>query len=379
MPEEEGRLGQCMVCNSQQAKACSRCRAVAYCSQAHQASDWSRHKSNCHPVVVAELKGRGRGLVATRQIQKGELVLAEQPAVVVQDGGDLAATGEKVKKQVSSLSPSLSAQFYRLTRKPGVEELAVQLKQAAGTDPEKRLIADKVSANARETAIFLNNDIGADEDTKCLYLSLALTNHSCAPNCAWTCVVEPPNTKKMELRAIRNISPDEEVTVSYTMVECRFSSTLERQKRLNEGWAFPCNCTICTTGEEENARETVRGLQEEMRSLCDTHPDQIDWRSLWQLQNKVVELVESLSCAPILLLRELHSLANLAQLAREKEGVERAVEDWRNIVGAIGVPRAKRELEEAVGKYKEWSANLRQGSGEKAPHQKEVETFLWLM
>ena len=37
-------------------------------TQAHQASDWSRHKSNCHPVVVAHLKGRGRGLVATRKV-----------------------------------------------------------------------------------------------------------------------------------------------------------------------------------------------------------------------------------------------------------------------------------------------------------------------
>lgn len=261
MPEEEGRIGQCMVCNSQQAKACSRCKAVAYCTQAHQASDWSRHKSNCHPVVVAELKGRGRGLVATRQIKKGELVLAEQPAVVVQDGGDLAATGERVKKQVSSLSPSLSSQFYQLTRKPGVEELAAQLSQAAGRDPEKRLIADKVSANARETAIFLNNDIGADEDTKCLYLSLALTNHSCAPNCAWTCALEPPNTKKMELRAIRNIKPKEEVTVSYTMVECRFSCTSERQSRLKEGWAFACNCTICSTGEEEMQERQFEGCK----------------------------------------------------------------------------------------------------------------------
>jgi len=322
------------------------------------------------------LKGRGRGLVSTRKIKKGELVLAEQPAVVVKDGGDLAATGERVKKQVSSLSPSLSAQFYQLTRKPGVEELAAQLSQAAGTDLEKRLIADKVSANARETAIFLNNDIGANEDTKCLYLSLALTNHSCAPNCAWTCGVEPANTKKMELRAIRNISPDEEVTVSYTMVECRFSSTSERQKRLKEGWAFPCNCTICTTGEEEEARERVQRLQEEMRSFCDTHPDQIDWKSLWQLQNGVVESVRCLCCSPILLLRELHSLANLAQLARQQDGVERAVEDWRNIVTAIGVPRAQRELEEAIGKFEEWSASLRRGE---KPHPKEVQTFLWLM
>merc|ERR1712181_11507 len=152
-----------------------------------------------------------------------------------------------------------------------------------------------------------------------------------------------------------------EVTVSYTMVECRFSSTLERQKRLKEGWAFPCNCTICTTGEEEVARERVRGLQKEMRSLCDIQPDQIDWRGLWQLQHGVVESVRSLCCAPILLLRELHSLANLAQLARQKDGVERAVEDWRNIVTAIGVPRAQRELEEAIVKFEEWSASLRRG------------------
>ena len=107
-----------------------------------------------------------------------------------------------------------------------LSQLAAQLNQAAGTDPEKRKIADKVvlaidlivkrksslderifnmspilsqvSANARETAIFLNNDISADEDTKCLYLrlddivgfnfkvvfsilsSLDLTNHSCS-------------------------------------------------------------------------------------------------------------------------------------------------------------------------------------------------------
>ena len=33
-------------------------------------------------------------------------------------------------------------------------------------------ILSQVSANARETAIFLNNDISADEDTKCLYLRL---------------------------------------------------------------------------------------------------------------------------------------------------------------------------------------------------------------
>ena len=41
---------------------------------------------------------------------------------------------------------------------------------------------DQVAANSRVTAIFLNNDIMCDADTKGLYLNLALTNHSCAPN-----------------------------------------------------------------------------------------------------------------------------------------------------------------------------------------------------
>ena len=35
------------------------------------------------------------------------------------------------------------------------------------------------------------------------------------------------------------------------------------------------------------------------RSLCDTHPDQIDWRRLWQLQKEVVESVSLLNIKSI--------------------------------------------------------------------------------
>ena len=47
------------------------------------------------------------------------------------------AAGEKVAKQVSSLSPALSAQFYRLTRKPGVEEVSSQIKDHFMEEEEK--------------------------------------------------------------------------------------------------------------------------------------------------------------------------------------------------------------------------------------------------
>ena len=42
---------------------------------------------------------------------------------VLYNSPTLSPAGERVKKQVSSLSPSLSAQFYQLTKKPGVEEV----------------------------------------------------------------------------------------------------------------------------------------------------------------------------------------------------------------------------------------------------------------
>ena len=94
------------------------------------------------------------------------------------------------------------------------------------------------------------------------------------------------------------------------------TTRIGRRERLRTGWDFLCDCQLCQTGEEEDTKLEIRRRQEDMRLLCDRPLEDIDWAALASLQLEVVELVESLSSAPLLLPRECHSLANLAQLAR---------------------------------------------------------------
>ncbi len=43
----EGSKGKCNYCGAIAGFQCSRCKAVYYCSAAHQKLDWSTHKPNC--------------------------------------------------------------------------------------------------------------------------------------------------------------------------------------------------------------------------------------------------------------------------------------------------------------------------------------------
>ena len=60
---------------------CGGCQAITYCSQECQVEDRPRHKWNCVPVMVTEIEGKGRGLVAARDIKMGELIFVDKPMI----------------------------------------------------------------------------------------------------------------------------------------------------------------------------------------------------------------------------------------------------------------------------------------------------------
>ena len=53
---------------------CSSCHAITYCGAECQKVDWERHRCNCVPVMVTEFEGKGRGVVAARDIKMGEFI-----------------------------------------------------------------------------------------------------------------------------------------------------------------------------------------------------------------------------------------------------------------------------------------------------------------
>ena len=60
---------------------CINCHAITYCGFECQSNDWERHEWNCVPVMVTEFPGKGRGLVAARDVERGELIFKDKPVI----------------------------------------------------------------------------------------------------------------------------------------------------------------------------------------------------------------------------------------------------------------------------------------------------------
>lgn len=234
--------------------------------------------------------------------------------------------------------------------------------------------ADLAEKYKHVSAIFYNNDISTVDDSKCLFLTLALLNHSCASNSSWARGGEDPRV--LELRAIKNIKAGEEVSVNYISVEGRYSSRNDRQQRLFEGWGFKCICPLCESGLEEDIKLRIRAIQEEMRDKCNTCVDEIDWMSLAECQVNVVDLVSQLSTAPLLLPRECQSLANLGQLARNRHFKEKALELWKEILMKRRVKQAMIQFKKIENLFDDWKKTF---DRKLRPDEEEIEKFLWLM
>ena len=79
---------QCFKCHTtvtgkKKLSKCSGCHAIAYCSRECQVADRPRHAWSCVPVMVTEIPGKGRGLVAARYIKMGEQIFVDKPVIKI--------------------------------------------------------------------------------------------------------------------------------------------------------------------------------------------------------------------------------------------------------------------------------------------------------
>ena len=168
MPEHLSNLAICSRCGQTGSKKkCSQFHSITYCGEECQRQDLERHKDNCIPVVLTETTGKGRGLVASRDIQIGQVILKEQSVVSVYDDERNWAqrsmafekSVRKVKGQVALLSTEKKSEFYKLS--------------------------PNTTGEMQEMERFCNNstpDENSDPVAVHLFLNHCLMNHSCAPN-----------------------------------------------------------------------------------------------------------------------------------------------------------------------------------------------------
>ena len=146
---------------------CSRCHAITYCGKECQVADWKRHSWNCVPVMVTEYEGKGRGLVAAKDVKMGELLFIDKLAIQMPlDKFGLPDSGavESLMKQIKKLPSEARKLFYQM--KPT-------------SDPFINLAAN--GNGSEELKILINNGNEVESEWE-LFLNIALLNHSCAPN-----------------------------------------------------------------------------------------------------------------------------------------------------------------------------------------------------
>ena len=165
---------------------CENCHAITYCGVECQRADWKRHEWNCVPVMVTEFPGKGRGLVAADDIEKGDLIFKDKPVIKLAMSGNADFADPdfftSLKQQIASLPTEAKSQFYKLTT----------------TDDDYGSIGIISDNELKVLKLFLTNSkkyTYTGGNVSLLHLNTALVNHSCAPNAL---CIDPNPTKEVD-------------------------------------------------------------------------------------------------------------------------------------------------------------------------------------
>ncbi|KAK2459653.1 hypothetical protein APHAL10511_008298 [Amanita phalloides] len=184
---------------------------------------------------VVDLPGKGKGLVATRDIKQGELLIREKPLFLVPSQLSSSPT-QFIWEKVQSLIPADRAAYMALSY--------VHLPK--GADPQKQ--PEEVAL-----AIFQTNAVSAGEGVG-IFPRMARLNHGCAGSFnsvySWR-----EDEGVLVVHALKNISMGQELLTTYMNTK---QPRTQRRAYLAEHYGFECSCSVCSLPEEESRASDER-------------------------------------------------------------------------------------------------------------------------
>jgi hypothetical protein len=216
---------------------CCTCGLVRYCGKICQRADWGSHKSSCPSFTVQTVPGKGRGLVATRRLGLGVVVMTEDPVLVL----------SKLRPNYDKLLAD-----YLCTSKVTQDKI-LQLQDLLVVAED---LTDKNQLIAKLKRIVEVNSIVSHEVdivTKNLYLTASLLNHDCKPNLAWY-----PVEGRIVVKVLRMVEKGEELTASYFAESVGIYQrgegcpTWRQRKEKLVKYRFECECNLCSQVLEIN-------------------------------------------------------------------------------------------------------------------------------
>ncbi|KAI0884311.1 SET domain-containing protein [Annulohypoxylon maeteangense] len=194
--------------------------------------------SSTVPYQEVEIEGKGIGLVATRMIRAGELIMALTPGIMVNEN----AIQKLGRKTVSELLIG------------AVDELPSQHKESLlnlSTHSAASDYGDKIY-RILQTNSFRTGYHDGDNPFYSLFTEVSRLNHDCRPNCAYYFDHLDFHQKVI---AVRDIMAGEELTIAY-YDPIQIQSV--RQEKLHKEWGFRCACKRCTADASSIAESDSR-------------------------------------------------------------------------------------------------------------------------
>ncbi|KAH9906774.1 hypothetical protein F4778DRAFT_723317 [Xylariomycetidae sp. FL2044] len=180
------------------------------------------------PFEVADIPGKGIGLVATRDIRKGETIMTRVPTMLIE------------QRPHVQMDPDIRGRLYEAA----VARLPASRREGfmgqMGED-----IYDKIETNCFQIFTDANDESG---HLGC-FPEISRFNHDCRPNVHYRL-----NNITHTTVAVRDIRAGDELSISYIDV---LQTREKRQYRLSK-WGFNCTCSQCSLPANETRASDAR-------------------------------------------------------------------------------------------------------------------------
>ncbi|KAI7284263.1 hypothetical protein KC345_g2402 [Hortaea werneckii] len=159
--------------------------------------------------------------------------------------------------------------------------------------------------------VFRNNNFDIGNGTQAIFKDICRLNHACIPNAQGNFNA---NLDRFTIHALRPISEDEEITLSYLAEHG--ASRDARQHRLKSNYGFPCDCPACdsTTERGKLDEEARQKMQSRLHSYAQSvrEHDCPDQAAELEIMNQMIEMREEQGLAGRELATMCFSAAELA-------------------------------------------------------------------
>ncbi|KAI0409420.1 SET domain-containing protein [Xylaria palmicola] len=203
-------------------RACTGCRAVAYCSPACQKLDWTTggHKAECKVLKRVRAEGHDALPTPVRALVQA-LSRPEMGAAVTDLQGHVDEFRQASGKPWADIELQAMAALHYLRRETNASTLAEAIEILCKLQVNS---FNRLDEDVEQTGLFMNP-------------ALAMVNHSCIPNAFVQFV-----GRTAVLHAYHHIGKDEEIEISY--IDCNLHLT-HRQEVLKTRYHFTCSCRRC--------------------------------------------------------------------------------------------------------------------------------------